>query len=400
MKVYLVGIGMEGRNTLTQEAADAIHKADVLIGAERMLAPFRALGKPVFCGHRAEEIAAYLNNSDASSAAVLLSGDVGFFSGARKLRDLLSNHQLTILNGIASPVYFSGKIGIPWESMKFISLHGLDNNIAIHVRQNPYCFFLLGGSMTAAKVCRLLCDYGMPDIKVQTGENLGYPEEHIMTGTAHDFLDCQTGSLCVLVTENPDPCQTLRFVVPDEEFYDASVKEHVPITKTEVRTLAVASLEVSRNSICWDIGSGTGSVSVELAQRCPDGAVYSVDKQEAAYRLTKRNAQKFGCDHIHAFQGSAPEILTDFPMPDKVFIGGSAGNLKDILNVVYQKNPSAQIAVTAVTLETLENAVHAFDSFAGACSVTQLAVTRTRKAGSYTMLAAQNPVFLIRGTLQ
>ena len=192
----------------------------------------------------------------------------------------------------------------------------------------------------------------------------------------------------------------MPFIIPESDFYDDSVKTHVPITKAEIRKLAVSSLEIEKNHICWDIGSGTGSVSVEMAQSCPDGKIYALDKNASAYALTKLNAKKFSCDNIKAFHGTAPEMLESFPAPDRVFIGGSSGTLRELFEIIYQKNSSARIAVTAVTLETLENAVHAFKAYGIEPDITQIAVTRTRKAGNYTMLEAQNPVFLIWGALQ
>ena len=399
MKISLIGIGMDGIHTLTREAEHAIAESEILIGAERMLAPFRNSGKEMLISYQAQEIADFLHTSEKSSACVLLSGDVGFYSGAEKLRILLKEHTVQVYSGIASPVYFANKLGIPWENMKFISLHGKENHIAVHIRQNLYCFFLLGGTVTAESVCQRLCEYGMKNIKIHIGQRLGYPEERIFSGTAGEFLNLSTVPLSVLIAENPDFCRYTPFLIPEADFYHASVPEHIPITKAEIRHLAVASLEIEKNHICWDIGAGTGSVSVELARLCPDGKVYALDKQASACKLTDLNAHKFGCDNIRIFQGTAPEALADFPAPDRVFIGGSSGNMKEILKIIFLKNPSAKITLTAVTLETLENAVHAFLDFGKEPSITQIAVTRTRKAGHTTMLNALNPIFLIWGTL-
>ncbi|MBR1555132.1 MAG: precorrin-6y C5,15-methyltransferase (decarboxylating) subunit CbiE, partial [Oscillospiraceae bacterium] len=292
MKVSLIGIGMDGIATLTKEAETAIQESEILIGAERMLSPFQNSGKQLLTAYKPQEIADFLHKSEKSSASVLLSGDVGFYSGAEKLRVLLNEHELHVYSGIASPVYFADKIGIPWENMKFISLHGTENNIVIHVRQNPYCFFLLGGEMSAEKLCQRLCEYGMKQIKIHIGERLGYPEERILSGTAEAFQHLSVNYLSVLIAENPDFCRNTPFLIPEADFYDDSVPEHVPITKAEIRHLAVSSLEIEKHHICWDIGSGTGSVSVELALSCPDGKVYTLDKNPSACQLTNLNAHR------------------------------------------------------------------------------------------------------------
>ena len=304
---------MDGIHTLTKEAETAIQESDILIGAERMLVPFQNSGKQLLTAYKSQEIADFLHKSDKASASVLLSGDVGFYSGAEKLRALLNEHELHVYSGIASPVYFADKLGIPWENMKFISLHGTENNIVIHVRQNPYCFFLLGGEMSAEKLCQRLCEYGMKQMKMHIGERLGYPEERILSGTAEEFQHLSVNYLSVLIAENPNFCRNTPFPIPESDFYDDSVPEHVPITKAEIRHLAVSSLEIEKNHICWDIGSGTGSVSVGMAMQCPDGKVYALDKNPSACQLTKLNAHRFGCDNIEIFQGTAPETLTEFP---------------------------------------------------------------------------------------
>ena len=397
MKVYLVGIGMEGDKTLTYEARNAIDEADVLIGAERMLSSFKDSGKQVFSSYKAEEIAAYIDKSEEKCAAILLSGDIGFYSGAKKLYALLSQHELHTVSGISSPIYLAGKVGIPWENMKFVSLHGTGNNIAIHVRQNRYCFFLLGGNITASELCKKLCGYDLPRVKVYIGENLGYPEEKLYSGTAKEFREHISASLSVLITENPEYTEKLPFMIPESEFYHECVEKHVPITKAEIRKFVVSSLEIKHDDICWEIGSGTGATTVEMAWSCPEGKVFTIDKQEAACTLTDINAHKFGCDNIFSFMGNGAELPDSFPVPDKVFIGGSSGSLRTIVNTALIKNPNVRITVTAVTLETLQSALQVFDEFGLGYNVTQFAVTRTNKIGGYTMFNAQNPIFLIWG---
>ena len=172
------------------------------------------------------------------------------------------------------------------------------------------------------------------------------------------------------------------------------------MTKSIVRGNIVSSLEIGKNDICWDIGCGTGAISIEMAFRCPDGMVYAFDKNSEAIELTVRNSRRFGCDNITAIDGICPDILGNFNSPNKVFIGGSSGNMNEIFKCVYNKNPYADIAVSAVSLETLTLAQEAFEKFGGEYSIVQIAVTETRKIGNHTMLSAQNPVFIIRGKLQ
>lgn len=387
MKVYLIGTGVPG--TLTAQAAEAIAEADILIGAQRMLAPYENSGKFLLACWEAEKIANFLHNSAACCAAVLLSGDCGFYSGAAKLRKALTGHEVHSISGIASPVYLCAKLGISWEDMHFVSLHGMDDSIAIHVRKHRKCCFLLGGSLSAAEVCRILCTYGLNSVKVSVGERLGYPEERILTGTAEIYTALPRETLSVLITENPDACLFHPVGIPD----DAFIRNTVPMTKAETRCAILSALRLAETDVCYDIGCGTGSVSVEAAFQCRQ--VFAFDGKPEAVSLTRQNANKFGCDNITVIPDSFPEgLLPEMPAPDKLFIGGSGGKLAKILQAVSRDIP---VVMTAVSLETLGTATPLLEASGRTCTVTQLAVTRTRKAGGHTLFQANDPVFLIRG---
>ena len=397
MKVYIVGTGMEGRKTLTEEAKAIIENAEVLIGARRMVEPFMGMNKQFFISWKSEEISDYLCGKSFTSVAILVSGDCGFYSGTEKLLKVLSNHETEVIASVSSPAYLCSKIGKPWQDMRFVSLHGTEGNIVRNVCRNKYCFFLLGGNTNPADVCRVLCQYGRGDIKVFIGENLGYENEKITEGRAEDLVSEAFSELSVIITENPVYERSVRSGITDSEF----IRKNVPMTKSEVRSTVISKLNIGRNDVCWDIGCGTGSVSVEMAMQCFDGKVYSVDKNEEAVGLTRENALKFGCDNIEILSGSAPDILGDFPAPDRVFVGGSQGRITEIFDIVFEKNPLAVIVVTAVSLETLNGAVSAFKSHGILLpEIVQLAVTRTQNAGSHTMLSAENPVYIIKGAKQ
>lgn len=395
MKVCIVGTGMDGENTLTRQAEKIINGSELLIGAERMLKPFIQSGKKIFVSYKPQEIAQKLNSSECSSAAVLMSGDCGFFSGTRKLLPLLEKHDVQVIAGISSVSYFCSRIGMSYEKMKFVTLHGRSSNIAVNVKMNESCFFLLGGDMTASQVCRRLCEYGMGGVNVHIGTDFGYENEQLISGKACELADISVDGLAVLITENPDALRYIPSAISDDCF----IRGEIPMTKAEVRGTAVSKLNICPDSVVWDIGCGTGSVSVEAAFRCPDGKVMAIDKKADAVNLTIENAHLFGCDNIEAAEGICPEKTKDMPIPDKVFIGGSSGNMEAIFEAVYSKNMGADIVVTAVSLETLNEAVQCFERFSVMPEIVQLAVTRTKKIGTHTMLQAQNPVFIISGRL-
>lgn len=393
MKIYIVGIGMDGDKTLTAEAKTAIENADVLIGAKRMTEPFAALGKPIFESWKTDEICAYLDDCGKENAAVLMSGDCGFFSGAEKLTERLDKHETEVIAGISTPVYLCAKLGIPWQEMHFVSLHGADGNIVRNVRRNAKCFFLLGGNVTSADICKKLCDYGMGAVKVHIGARLAYSDESIKSGTACEFADVSFDGLCTMIVENPSPETRVFSGIPDSEFE----RGNVPMTKAEIRAVVASKLNVGCKETVWDIGCGTGSVSVECALAAYDGTVIAVDKNDDAITLTERNAHRFGCDNIRVIRGSAPEILSGLPRPDKVFIGGANGNISAITDAAFLNENKPKIVITAVSLETLNEAVTMLKNHGLSVGVTQLAAARYKALGAHTMPDTQNPVFIIEG---
>ena len=274
-KVYIIGIGMNGAETLTQQAKQIIGEADCLIGANRMLEPFSALNKPGFISWNSGDISDYIQRSEYDTFAVLMSGDCGFFSGSEGLlRALPESVDSEVVCGISTPVYFCSKLKIPWQDIPTVNLHGVSSNRARNAARYQRCFFLLGGKLGASEVCRRLCDYGMGGINVYIGECLGYPHERILTGKAETFINTDLDNLSVLMTDNAEPELFSRSGIPDGEF----IRGEVPMTKSEVRALAISKLGIAPADVVWDIGCGTGSVSVEMALQCYNGRVYSVDK--------------------------------------------------------------------------------------------------------------------------
>lgn len=391
MKIRLIGIGMDGGATLTEAARAAVAEADAVFGAARVTEPFSALGKPVFNSWKAGEIVEIIEREKFERPCVLMSGDCGFYSAAERLVGGFGEIDIEIIPGISSVAYFAARIKIPWQDMKFVSLHGAENSIVRNVRRNRYCFFLLGGDISAEHICGELCDYGLGDIKVFVGENLGYPSERISSGSVRELVRSRFEKLCVLVAENPDFERSAPFGIDDSEF----IRGDVPMTKSEVRAVVMSKLAVRDGDVCWDIGCGTGSVTVEMALQCGSGKVYGADISDVAADLTGRNCIKFGCDNALAYHGNAPEILADFPAPDCVFVGGSGGKLEEILSVVFEAaKHGARIVVTAVTLDTLERCRRAFSELGMSAEIVQASFSRM---GAGSMMTALNPIFIIKG---
>lgn len=394
-KVYIIGVGMATPESLTEAARLAVLSCPVLVGAPRLLEPWRE-GKDCHALIAAGDILDFLEGQETGPVAVLLSGDVGFYSGAKNLWPLLERYEVETLPGISSLSYFCARIRMPWQDVHMVSAHGRAVRAAGEVQSHQKTFFLTGGQARVQDVCRELTDWGMGEARVWAGERLSYPEERIVTGTAEELSRQSFDNLAVLLCENP------RFLggtaptpgIPDGDF----LRGNIPMTKEEVRVISLAKLRLRPDHTLWDVGAGTGSVSVEAGLSLPMGRVFSVEKKPEALELLEKNRARFGVWNLHITAGTAPEALEDLPAPDRIFLGGTSGSLEEILRLALQKNPALRVVANAVTLETLAEAVRCFELL-GLCEVdiTQVAVTRTRQVGTYHMLDAQNPVWVISG---
>ena len=394
MKVYLIGVGMGNSDTLTLAARRAIDESCLLIGAPRLLEGYA--GKKLVRAILAKDIAEAIAAEGTGPVSVLLSGDIGFYSGAKNLYPLLEGYEVEALPGISSLVYFCARCHTPWEDVHLVSAHGRAHNAPGEIQSHARTFVLTGGNYRVGDLCRELRDWGMADIRITVGERLSYSDEAITRGTAGELAGRDFDSLAVVLAENDHPiCRPYTAPgIPDDAFQ----RGKVPMTKEEVRSLCISKLHLEEYHTLWDVGAGTGSVSIEGCYAVPKGRVYAVERKPEAVALLEENRTKFGLRNLHIVEGVAPEALADLPAPDRIFLGGTAGNMEAILRLALEKNPRVRVVVTAVTLETIGEAVRCFDALGFAdADIVQIAATRTRKAGRYHLMDAQNPVWILSG---
>lgn len=389
-KVYLAGIGMGGTDTRTLGCERAVAEAQCLIGAKRMLACFDTVGKETYEAVLSADIAAYIRAGTAKTYTVLLSGDTGFYSGAKKLAEQIADADVVILPGIGSLVYFCSKLKMPWENVRALSLHGRDCNFVGEVRRHTRVFALLGGSDGVSRAMQRLVNAGLGDVSVIVGSRLGYADEKITRGTAEELASGEYDALSVLMILNDHADDYVVTGGIEDEAFD---RDEVPMTKSEVRAVVLSKLKLTEHAVVYDVGSGSGSVTVECALQALNGHVYGIEVKDSAVALTRRNAAKFGCENLTVIAGSAPDALRELPAPTHVFIGGSRGNMRSIIDLVLGKKPGCRIVVTAVTLESVTELNELSKEF-DYCDIAQVAVTKTRAAGRFRLFAAQNPIFI------
>lgn len=395
-QVWLVGMGPGKGSLLTGEARDCLAQCDVFIGAKRVLEICREYErKPFFVSYRKDEICAFLReHPEYEKAAVVYSGDIGFFSGAKGMQALLEEFEVHPVSGISAPLYFLNRLGLPWEDVRLVSCHGKKTELLPEIAENRRVCALLGEPDAVSKVSRRCMEFGLSGVRITVGERLSYPEERIVSGTPEAFTGQEFDSLSVALFENPEPkAAPVSPGLKDEAF----IREKVPMTKEEIRILSLAKLGLMREAVVYDVGAGTGSVSVEAARLCTGGRVYAVEKKPEAVELLWKNRKKFAAWNMEIVEGCAPECLEGLEAPTHVFVGGSSGRLTDIVEAVRRKNPGARFVVNAVTLETLaqvESLRNAFPEYES-MEVVQVNVARSRALGSYHLMSAENPVFII-----
>lgn len=386
---YIIGAGMGAPDSLTGEAVHAIAASGAVFATQRLTAVCDRAAVCPFDRLAAEAIA-----SDAPTVSVLVSGDVGFFSAAGRLRGQLVQHgDVRLVCGLSSMQYFCAKLGISYDDACVRSLHGRVGSILGAVSYHKKTFVLTGGENTAPKVCKTLADAGLGGLTVHLGENLGAENERIQTGTAETLAAEACGNLAVLLIEHPDAanaCEPVRD--------DMLTRAKVPMTKEEVRWVSVSRLAVQPRDTVWDVGAGTGAVTLELARKASDGLVYAVERKPEAVALLHENRAKLGGYNVKIVEGAAPDALEALPAPDCVFVGGSGGAMRRILEIAKQKNPAVRVVVNAIALETLHETQAALSALGFAdVEITQLSAARGKLVGPYTMMTANNPVFILSG---
>lgn len=393
--VTLAGIGMGTPSGLTVEAVRAIEEADLLIGADRMLKAAGHTSKAVYSAYDSVKIADYIEeHPEYTRVVILLSGDIGFYSGAKKLYDALDGkgYEIESLCGISSVVYFCGKLHLAWEDVCLKSTHGRKANLVGAVRTHKKTFTLLSARDSVAELCRELEEYDLSQVQVHIGERLGYEDEKITAGTPSELKEGTYDGLCVALIENPDASDAAKSCIPDEDF----LRGKAPMTKSEIRSLSVAKLQLPKDAVVYDVGAGTGSVTIEMALQAVDGEVYAIERNEEACALVEENKRKFGTPNIQVVCGLAPEAMEELPAPTHAFIGGSAGNLKEILLSLLQKNPQIRIVINTVTLETIGEVTECLKELPLIEEeMISVSVARAKALGKYHLMMGQNPIYII-----
>ena len=398
-KVTLLGIGMGNLKDLTLAGKEACENADVILGAARMTEALSCFGKESLPIYQPEAVVEYIrDHPEKKCIVVAFSGDIGFYSGTKKLLNALEEISVDIelLCGISSVVYFASKLQLSWEDMKLVSIHGRNQNLIAAVKGHEKVFSLAGYKESIQNLCQELIGNGLGTVKVSVGCQLSYPEENVTIGTPQELLEFDKEGLCVVVIENPMARERIiTHGLPDECFK----RGNAPMTKEEIRSISLSKLALTKHADVYDIGAGTGSIGLECALQATDGIIYAIEKNEDALELLANNQQHLGVTNLEIIAGEAPEVLEKLPAPTHAFIGGSSGNMKEIIYLLLNKNPNVRIVINCIALETAAEVMNLLKEITFEYQdIVQVYVGKSRTLGKYHMMMGQNPVYII--TLQ
>lgn len=407
MEIVLAGVGMGSDGNLTKEVRCAIDRADYLLGAQRMIEGWQPrLEKKPF--YRAQQIIPYLKNIQNNPAApgkktavILFSGDTGFYSGAQALHKALQEEIdsgvlhafLRVMPGISSISYLAACIGESWQDAEILSIHGKEvSNLAGKIAGNEKTFLLTSGMKDVQLLGDLLLEAGLSDCEIRAGFQLSYPEQKVLRLSPKECCELKEEGLYTCLIKNP---HAKRGYLTHGEADSAFIRDKVPMTKEEVREVSICKLRLHKDALVYDIGSGTGSIAVEIAGLSDDILVYAIEHKQAAIELIEKNRNNFQLMNLEIVPAMAPEGLLDLPAPTHAFIGGSGGRMKEILAALYEKNPHMRVVINAISMETICEIKEILSLFpVEKEEVVCVQVSRAKKAGGYHLMQAENPVWI------
>ncbi len=392
--IKVIGIGESGTESLLPLYRTWIDRCERLVGGERLLAFFPEFkGEKIIIKNKLSELVEILKTSEKETV-ILASGDPLFFGIGSYLASKIDG--LEIYPSLSSVQEAFSRIGESWQDCAFYSVHGRSmTGLAQKIDGHKKVALLTDQQNTPQAIARYLIQYGMTEYGVFVAEALGGADEKVRSFELEQLVDYEAHPLNVVILKQKHEGPTWTLGIPDEEFKQRKPDKGL-ITKKEVRVLSLAELQLKKTSIVWDIGACTGSVSIEAAKIAREGAVYAIEKNEADLENCKENFVKFRTD-VTLVHGKAPEHLDEFPNPDAIFIGGTGGEIVELLKRCCERlNEGGTIVLNAVTIENLHRAAKTFEEEGFTVNITLAQISRSKPILHMTRFEGLNPVYIIQ----
>ncbi|WP_448380480.1 precorrin-6y C5,15-methyltransferase (decarboxylating) subunit CbiE [Gloeomargarita sp.] len=405
--IHVIGLGGDGAASLGTDARIALNRAQILCGAPRHLAHFAehpALRLPwEHLQQGIQDLKKYLAQG-YEQVVVLASGDPLFFGIGRLLLSHFPPESLRFYPHVSAVQLAFSRLKIPWQDAQIVSIHGRSwENLIPPLKQGVAKIAILTDpTHNVRTIAQVLQQLRLPiAYQIWVCEQLGSPDEQIELLTLEQALKDQRNTLnvVVLLRESSRLCNPMKlpiFGISDEVFYGFPDQPGL-MTKKEMRSLILGELQLQDGQTIWDVGAGTGTVAIEIARVLPQSTIYAIEKNAMGVQLIHQNCQQLGVRNVTVIAGNAPEIFTHLPNPDRVFIGGSGGNLRAILEALDTRLLPGGIVVLALATQEHQALVLSWAKQQGwPYHALDVRLSRSLAVGDLTRWQPLNPLTLVQ----
>ena len=403
--VVVVGVGDDGCAGLSSRGVNAVTSAQVLAGGERHLAFF-----PQFKGERivlkdklSDAIDRLAQLANEHNVCVLASGDPLFYGVGAMIVNKLGAEHVEIVPHPSSMQWAFARAGLKWDDATLISLHARSREgFVTRLKRCAKAGCFTDNENTPRVLAQHMLSFGESQWKAWVCENLGGANERVRTFTLEELAACENiDPLNVLILQRTEANWKKPPSIPylHEDTFAKRMPKKGLITKREVRLLSLAAMQLNPASVIWDIGAGSGSVSIEAALTAYEGRAYAIEVDPEGVAICRENVQTFGVDNVRVIEGRAPEALKDLEPPDAVFVGGSKGSMREIVNVAMERlKPGGRLVVNAITFENVGETYSALKELKLNPDVVLLNVARGEPLAHYLRYEALNPIHVFSVT--
>lgn len=395
-KIYIIGTGIDEED-LSSRTKEQIHNADLLVGTVRLLTRFsETRAKKIEIKSNINALIDILKKEyKGKTTVVLASGDPNFFGIAQRFYTAFPHRCLEVMPNVTAFQTAFARIHQTWEDAVFVSVHGRDLTCLDRLTRAGGTYVVYcDGVNTPERVARYLVG-NVPQlhgVKTWVFEDLGMITEKITSGKLGGLKRKKWSGLSMMIIQHELVRVQVPFGIPDA----AIAHRRGMITKRDVRLMDISRLNIAQARVLWDVGAGSGSVSIEAAESNPALEVFAVEKDRARYAQLVRNVQKFSCCRVHPVRGQAPNALADLPAPDAVFIGGSGGALADIMAEVKRRlRPGGVIVINCVTLAAAAEAINMFKRWCWPYEVASVNLAYLRGGARPEIFKPEHQVFIV-----
>ncbi len=396
--VTIIGIGDNGCVGMSSKAYNCIQKAQVLVGGDRHLEFFCDFKGRTYSFQEGliSTIDNILKESMENNVVVLASGDPLFYGVGDLLSKKIGMKHIEIIPTCSSIQLAFSKIGKKWDDAKVVSLHGREiKGLANKIKDEHKVFLLTDSVNTPSEIGKYLLEFNQDDWKITICENLEGQDERISHYNINDLTQDFSDLNVMILIRDKKSVKKRKITAHTEEQFEKRMPKKGLITKREIRGIALLNLEIQEDSIIWDIGAGSGSVSVEAALIAKTGKVFAIETDGLGIEICQENIKKFNTDNVEVIHTKAPNGLAELPRPDRIFIGGTKGQMEDILISCYDKLANDGIIVLSVVLmESVSSAIEILKKMNLDYDVQLIQISRSKSIANSKRYDALNPIHL------